>query len=103
PDGEDIRDILSGTSRPRQNPLFWEWKCNVFGNDDYHPPELAIRDGDWKLFMNPDESVIALYNLAVDPAECDNVADEHPEIVARLKTQLADWKATLPDGYQYNE
>lgn len=102
-DGEDITDILSGTERERQSHLFWEWKCNVFGDDEYHPPTLAIREGSWKLFMNTDGHEVELYNLHDDPAEMTNVAAAHAAIVEDLKPKLAAWKATLPDGYDYSE
>lgn len=103
PDGENILDVLSGNPRPRKNPLFWEWKCNVFGDDDYHPPELAVREGDWKLFMNPNGSAVELYDLVDDPTECEDVAADHPGVVERLTKRLADWKSTLPDGFEYGD
>lgn len=101
PDGEDVRDILAGTPRQRRSPLFWEWKCNLFGDERYRPPQLAMREGRWKLFMNPDGSELALYDLHEDPGEYTNVADQHPDVVDRLKPQLAAWKATLPERHPY--
>jgi arylsulfatase A len=73
----------------------------------------AIRQGDWKLFLNTsDEKAKAqsdkedgkparkagkrkkgrgdqtgLYNLSTDPGEAKNVAAEHPEIVAKLRAE----------------
>lgn len=60
----------------------------------------AIRQGDWKLFLKipvgkgkPQESKarpapgVALYHLKTDPAEANNVAADHPEIVTRLKAE----------------
>ena len=96
PDGEDISDILQGATRPRRRPLFWEWRANVAGNQDYKPPSLAIRQGDWKLFANPDGSRRELYNIPKDPEEKLNVAERNPDVVAQLLPKLLKWKKTLP-------
>ncbi len=57
----------------------------------------AVREGDWKLLANPRDPTVAsgdrtaartplfLANLATDPGERTNLADRHPDIVARLK------------------
>jgi len=94
PDGLDVIDALEGRSFRRGQPLFW-----------HHPtagrrcPKLAVRDGAWKLLMDPDGSRLELYDLAADPAEQRDVADRHPEIVERLKTMLLGWYPTLPRPY----
>jgi len=71
---------------------------------------FAIRSGNWKLieglgsggFTKPareevlaDSSPYQLYNLADDPAEKNNVADQHPELVEAL---LADLKHIRDSG-----
>ena len=96
PDGEDISDILQGATLPRRRPLFWEWRADVAGNQDYKPPSLAIRQGDWKLFANPDGSRRELYNIPKDPEERLNVAERNPDVVAQLLPKLLKWKKTLP-------
>ena len=94
PDGVDIADVLEGRPFRREQPLFW-----------HHPtagqrsPELAVRDGDWKLLVNPDGSRLELYDLAGDPSEKQNVSEGHPELVARLKAALLRWYRTLPEPY----
>jgi len=59
---------------------------------------LAIREGKWKLLMNPDRSRIELYDIPKDPTELDNVADQHPDIVRKLSEKLLIWQKTLPAG-----
>lgn len=60
-DGEDVSDILlGGQSRPRQKPLFWEWRSRVAGNPDYTPPPIAVRGGPWKLLTDADRSRVGL-------------------------------------------
>jgi len=64
PDGEDTSDILQGQSRQRVSPLLWEWRFRIFGHIWHHSPTLAIREGDWKLLMNPDRSRVELFDTA---------------------------------------
>lgn len=98
-DGEDVSDVLlRGQTRPRHGPLFWEWRSTVFGNPDFIPPPIAVRDGRWKLLTNRDRSRVELYDIPSDPSETTNLAAGHPEVVARLARLALDWKATLPPG-----
>ncbi|MGH7127282.1 MAG: sulfatase family protein, partial [Planctomycetaceae bacterium] len=97
-DGEDISDILRGQSRPRSTPICWEWRFRIAGDPVHHSPMLAIREGDWKLLMNPDRSRIELYNVPNDRMELKNLAHERPEVVERLSRQVLDWQKTLPEG-----
>ena len=98
-DGEDISDILlTGNSRPRRGPLFWEWRSSVAGNPDFAPPPVAVRDGKWKLLTNLDRSRVELYDIPSDPAETTNLAAANPDVVERLARLALDWKATLPPG-----
>ena len=97
PDGEDVGDILVRGPRPRRRPIFWEWRFGVAGNRTYKPPQLAIREGKWKLFTSPRGGKAELYDIPADPEERSNIAAEHTEVVAQLKKKLLAWKATLPE------
>jgi arylsulfatase A-like enzyme len=97
-DGEDVSDVLLGKDRPRTKPLMWEWRFNIAGEPFHQSPELAIRDGDWKLLMNPDRSRIELYDIKKDRTQLNNVAEHHAELVTRLSNQLLGWAKELPDG-----
>ena len=97
-DGEDVSDMLRGEPRPRRQPLLWEWRFRVHGDPVHHSPILSIRDGDWKLLMNPDQSRVELYDVPRDRMELKNLADRHPEIVDRLAARVLEWQATLPQG-----
>lgn len=92
-DGEDVSDIWFGAERQRGKPLFW--KSSATGSTP------AMRDGTWKLHLpRKQRGKVELYNLSVDPAESNNVVEEHPEIVARLGKTLRAWVAELPDDYE---
>lgn len=97
-DGEDVGDVLLGQSRPRTKPLMWEWRFNIAGEPFHHSPELAIRDGNWKLLMNPDRSRVELYDVTQDLTQLNNVAGQHPEVVEKLADQVTAWAKTLPEG-----
>ncbi|MEO6788710.1 MAG: sulfatase-like hydrolase/transferase, partial [Chthoniobacteraceae bacterium] len=93
-DGENLLDVFNGGSRARTRPIFWEWTGNKTEPDWW--PRLAVRDGDWKLAMTDDAKRVELHRLTEDRAEANDVAKEHPDIVARLSKLVLDWKATLP-------
>lgn len=80
-------------------PLHWEFNVPVANKNLLHRnPRLAMREGDWKLLMNPDGSKLQLYNLKLDPTETDSVASERPEIVAKMERQSKKWFQTLPNA-----
>jgi hypothetical protein len=50
------------------------------------------RDGKWKLYASTrPTATIELYDWSEDPRELSNVADDHPEVVARLMGELRRW------------
>jgi arylsulfatase A-like enzyme len=97
-DGEDAADILLGGARARRQPLFWEWRFRIAGEPFHHSPMLAIRDGDWKLLMNPDGSRVELYEIKKDPTQLNNDAEHHPDVVKHLSDKLLAWSKELPPG-----
>jgi N-acetylgalactosamine-6-sulfatase len=97
-DGEDMSGVLLGKPRSRTTPLMWEWRFNVAGYNVNRSPMLSIRDGDWKLLMNPDRSRVELFRIPDDPIELNNLADRHPDIVKRLAERVLAWQKTLPAG-----
>jgi arylsulfatase A-like enzyme len=94
PEGEVIVDAWKGKTFERTKPLFWEWR---FANPN-HPdlwPEMAVRHGDWKLLRSFNHEKAALYNLADDPYEENNLFNEYPEIVSYLDKLWHEWKINL--------
>jgi N-acetylgalactosamine-6-sulfatase len=98
PDGEDMSQAILGKPRRRARPLMWEWRFRVAGDMAHKSPMLAIRDGKWKLLMNPDRSRVELYDIPGDPTELDNVAVQNADVVRRLSEKLLKWQTTLPPG-----
>ena len=60
-----------------------------------------MREGKWKMHMGGrNGKAIELYDLSVDPSESQNIADQHPDVVADLKAKLDAWTSELPDSYE---
>ena len=110
-DGHDRLDLFCGGRRPPDQPdtyLFY-----------YHAGDLeAVRQGDWKLCFPhryrtmhgqevgkdgtpgryaQQQIGLALFNLADDPGERQDVAKQHPEVVARLEALAEQARAELGD------
>jgi len=49
----------------------------------------------------PEEPAGALYDLAADPGETENIAAEYPEIVAELRSEFLRWFVDATDGQAY--
>jgi len=78
--------------------LFWDLREDTVGNPINRSPKLIIRDGNWKLLLNPESGQAELYNIAANSLEVDNVAAEHPDVVRRLSARLRAWKQNPAAG-----
>ena len=72
--------------------LFWHYPH--WGNQG-SIPGAAVRRGDWKLIRWFWRKQPELFNLATDPGETRNLAQENPEILAKLQ-QVIDGFAPPP-------
>jgi len=98
-DGEDVLDTLLGRgTASRQAPLFWrrppDRKASPYGLPPQ--PDLAMREGNWKLLCDYDGSKPELYDLATDRGESTNRAAQHPDLVKRLTASLLTWHKSMP-------
>jgi len=78
-DGMDVWPTLSdGMPSPREEVVY-----------DIEPFRAAVRQGDWKLVWQATlPPQVELFNLAQDPAEKTNLADQHPQKVAALQQRI---------------
>jgi arylsulfatase A-like enzyme len=108
-DGEDLSAVFRGAADRRHKPLFWEYgrKASPEGTGGLRAfpypgealaksPNVALREGDWKLLINADGSAVELYNLAMDAVESDNLAAEKPELARQLSGVALEWRNSLP-------
>lgn len=98
-DGENVIDTLLGRSTAsRQAPICWrrppDRKASPYGLPPQ--PDLAMREGKWKVLCDYDGTQHELYDLAVDRAETTNVAAQHPEITRRLVAAVLAWHNSMP-------
>jgi uncharacterized sulfatase len=96
-DGEDLSALLLGrSSAGRQAPIFWRRPPDRPGTAEQDNPDLAVRDGKWKLLINYDRTMPQLYDLQTDQSETRNVASEHSDVTARLSEMIFRWNSELP-------
>jgi arylsulfatase A-like enzyme len=97
-DGENlIETILGEATISREAPIFYGRppdRKNFYGFEDL--PDLAMRDGKWKLLCDYDGSRPELYNIVNDPGEIMNLAETHQERVELLVKQLVAWWNSMP-------
>jgi arylsulfatase len=80
-DGISFLPTLLGKQQPKHDFLYWE-QLEYTG-------QQAVQMGDWKGVrkgMFDGNLAIELYDLATDPQEQKNLADEEPEVVAQIET-----------------
>jgi arylsulfatase A-like enzyme len=91
-DGVSLVPLLDGAMERRPKPMpFW-----VYGSG-----HLAMIDNAFKLHKLPargGEPRYELYDLAADPKETTDLAGQKPEVVARLKPALEEWKASVENS-----
>jgi uncharacterized sulfatase len=97
-DGQDVSATLLGKHplEHRAAPLFWRRPPDRPGPKQDPFPDLAMRDGNWKLLCMADGSSPQLYDLSTDPSESHNLADKNSKRVTQMKTHLLDWNASMP-------
>ena len=97
-DGEDLGKTLLGKSnQSRKQPLFFRRppdRDSYYGIEDC--PDLAIREGKWKLLCEYDGTDAMLFDLEQDLGESKNVASENEEVTRRLLKQLVSWNKSMP-------
>lgn len=97
--GEDVSAALRGSNQwSRTQPLFWQWRFRVYNHPWNRSPMLAVREGPWKLLMNPDRSRVELYHIPEDPGEQNNQAGHRPDVAEKLAEKVLAWEKTLPPG-----
>lgn len=99
-DGENLAPtLLAQDQQSRTAPIFWRRPPDRPGYGhglDEDNPDLAVRDGRWKFYVNYDGSDPQLYDLQADESETENLAPQRPDVAARLRQAVFDWNASLP-------
>ncbi len=80
-DGISFLPLLKGEEQEKHDYLYWE----------FHEQggKQAVREGKWKLVkldvFDPSKTRFELYDLETDLSEENNIADQHPDVVASLR------------------
>jgi arylsulfatase A-like enzyme len=83
-DGQNLLPVLTERRAPSERTLFWRYKANA---------QRAVRSGNWKyLRLNGNEF---LFDVTKDQRERANLAQKHPDVLARLKDEWERWNASM--------
>ncbi len=86
-DGQSILPTLLGQTQPPPKPFYWEFHERGF--------DQATRDGNWKgVRKGSPDAPIELYDLTRDIGENNNLAAQHPDVVARMDDFLKNARTT---------
>jgi len=93
-DGISFVPALLGRGEQRRHEFMY-WEFHERGGSQ------ALRMGDWKAVRlgigTRADGPIELYNLANDIAEKENIADKHPDIVAKMDKLMAEQHTPSPN------
>jgi arylsulfatase A-like enzyme len=94
-DGLDMSATLTGKASPqRDKQIMWVRPPDRPGPDNAWP-DLAIRDGKWKLLVHRDGSKPELFDILADPTESKNLAATHADVTQRLGQQVIAWDKSI--------
>jgi arylsulfatase A-like enzyme len=80
-----VPELLGEGKQPSHDHLYWAFYERGGAQ--------ALRMGDWKAVQQPYDTPVRLYNLAEDLSESNNIADQHPDLVAKMKSIMdAEYK-----------
>jgi arylsulfatase A len=82
-DGANLLPLFAGQPVARPHPLYWQYDFARLA-----PWKHALRDGRWKLLADAALDRFALYDLAADPAEKQDLAAQHPDRVTAMTAAL---------------
>ena len=101
PDGQDMTAALWGTPVQRKGMIFWEYGRNdkffrYPANARDRSPNLAAREGRWKLLVNADGSGVELYDVVADAGEKENLAERHADVTRAMTERVLAWRRSVP-------
>jgi len=87
--------------------IYWHWPMNFGVGPVYRvKPSSAVRDGDFKLYMEYGEhgapNQYSLYNLATDIGENINLAASNPAKLNELKAKLDNYLTAVDASFAYD-
>jgi arylsulfatase A-like enzyme len=102
-DGENVLPILSGETKTRQRPLFFDYPYRDVTNITWIPTKVrqtAVIDGPWKLMSLDDRNTFALYHLEQDIAEKHDLTGAEADRARRMRDALESWTAQCARSFE---
>lgn len=100
-DGIDVTDVILGNNTELPRDLY-----SYIGQQGEQNEQITVIEPTWKLMVTgpriTDDSIpraernTLLFHIDSDPYESNNVAAEHPEVVARMWTKLVQFRSRQP-------
>jgi len=87
-DGRTLRPLLHGHKLDR-GPLYFHYPHFAWHRSNR--PGGAVRSGQYKLIRRYDDQSVELFDLAKDEGESKSLAQEIPDLAAKLDAQLGRW------------
>ncbi|VGO16526.1 Arylsulfatase [Pontiella desulfatans] len=112
-DGVDAFNAFLGQTVERKDSAIWFFPHH--GDTWFRMPQVSMRSGSYSLigrlpkraegeelndwFVHNDPVLFELYDLSVDPAQSNDIAEQHPEVVATMaKEMTALWRGMRDEG-----
>ncbi|MEM9177375.1 MAG: sulfatase/phosphatase domain-containing protein [Myxococcota bacterium] len=89
--------IKEGKPMPREELLFFASETPIRGTFN-----ITAFDDEWKLIQRIDQGLLSaevqnwLFRTSEDPYERNNLAEAHPEVVARMAEEIHTWRMMHP-------
>ena len=98
-DGVSLWPLLSGATAPENWPDRTIYLQNHRGDIPQMNRNASARNQRWKIVQPlgkatdpmPPGAKFELYDMSIDPGETNNLADQHPEIVAEMRQGYEEW------------
>jgi arylsulfatase A-like enzyme len=98
-DGINIESVIFNNGEIRRDDMGFGW-IRLYRDIK----ALAWTDNQYKLILRPLQNEVELYDLLADPSETNNLADDMPERVKKMRQELAEWEKSCQlsrDGNDY--
>ena len=87
-DGASLEPLLHDPQKPLgREAIYWHYPHYQAAR-----PYGAVRSGPWRLIEFYEDMHVELYNLDDDIGETRDVSAEHPDVTARLRHKLHEWR-----------
>lgn len=91
-DGFDMLPVLQGKRKSPRTEMFWDWP-SVY-------QAARVDNYKWVAYVprgNPDNlpSKEELFDLAVDPGEANNIIEDRPEVLGRVRAKFYQWRVEM--------